>query len=77
MSTTARSAGSAAGELAVTQQLILRPDDLVQPMHPAGSGRGFAVRQLIDLHPSQQTVSKSSCMRKTGSPGKIPPDLIP
>jgi RimJ/RimL family protein N-acetyltransferase len=37
------------GELAVTQQLILRPDDLVRPMHSVDVQGAAAVRQLIGL----------------------------
>jgi RimJ/RimL family protein N-acetyltransferase len=37
------------GELAVTQQLILRPDDLVRPTHPVRVEGAAAVRQLIGL----------------------------
>jgi RimJ/RimL family protein N-acetyltransferase len=37
------------GELAVTQQLILRPDDLVRPMHPVQVEGAAAVRRLIGL----------------------------
>ena len=37
------------GELAVTQQLILRPDDLVRPTHPVHVEGAAAVRQLIGL----------------------------
>jgi RimJ/RimL family protein N-acetyltransferase len=37
------------GELAVTQQLILRPDFLVRPMHPVQVEGAAAVRQLIGL----------------------------
>jgi RimJ/RimL family protein N-acetyltransferase len=37
------------GELAVTQQLLLRPDDLVRPMHPVHVEGAAAVRQLIGL----------------------------
>jgi RimJ/RimL family protein N-acetyltransferase len=37
------------GELAVTQQLILRPDDLMRPTHPVRVAGAAAVRQLIGL----------------------------
>ena len=37
------------GELAVTQQLLLRPDDLVRPTHPVHVEGAAAVRQLIGL----------------------------
>ena len=37
------------GELAVTQQLILRPNDLVRPTHPVHVEGAASVRRLIGL----------------------------